>query len=325
MASTIRRGLVTLGILAGALGVLGLASHSLGTSPGSASVAVPDASPVTFQLESPSGTPLRTFQHEGQTYVMGSHGDRYQIRVTNHGTRRVEALVSVDGRDVVTGKPGDFATGRGYIVPAGDSVVIEGFRRSLNQVAGFRFTTPGGSYSAKMGTPQNVGVIGLAVFEEGADATAKAPPHVARQPAESPASDPVAAAPAGPPGKFERRRPAPAKAGKGTVGRGALGGFGSHGRPTDTDSLDEVAGGSGRRQDNLGTAWGSTRVSRAVETPFQRSATGTPSRVLTVRYDNAAGLRARGIDIGTSNVRNPQAFPQARGFAKAPPSRWARR
>jgi len=46
------------------------------------------------------------------------------------------------------------------------TVVVDGFRRSLDETAAFRFSRPSSSYSARMGTPENVGVIGVAFFSE---------------------------------------------------------------------------------------------------------------------------------------------------------------
>ena len=67
---------------------------------------------------------------------------------------------------MISGQVGDYSKQRGYVIDAYDSVLIEGFRRSMNTVAAFRFTNPGDSYSSRRGTPQHVGVIGVAVFKE---------------------------------------------------------------------------------------------------------------------------------------------------------------
>src|SRR5688572_11490138 len=42
-------------------------------------------------------------RHRGQRYVAGEYGERYGISLTNRTGRWVEAVVSVDGRDVVDG------------------------------------------------------------------------------------------------------------------------------------------------------------------------------------------------------------------------------
>ena len=77
----------------------------------------------------------------------------------------VEAVLTVDGRDAVSGDVGNYKTQRYVIDPYG-SIVVDGFRKSLSKVAAFRFTTPGDSYSSRRGTPQNVGVVGVAIFKE---------------------------------------------------------------------------------------------------------------------------------------------------------------
>ncbi len=108
----------------------------------------------------------QSFWHEGETFVLGHLGDRYTIRVSNHTSRRVEAVVSVDGRDVIDGKPGDFARKSGYLVPAWGQVGIDGWRLSQAQAAAFRFSSVADSYAARMGSARNVGVIGVAIFPE---------------------------------------------------------------------------------------------------------------------------------------------------------------
>ena len=236
----------------------------------------------TAQLESANGGTLRTFRHRGQTFVMGEHGDRYVIVVRNPTAQRVEAVVTVDGRDVINGRRGDFRRNRGYIVPAFGTTRIDGFRQSLNHVAAFRFGDPGSSYSSQMGTPQNVGVIGVAIFPE-----RKSRRHIAKDSAR--AAKPRAKSA---PGRAEARR---------------HGGF-------DADA-------PGR----LGTQWGEDRTSRVSRTRFVRLS-NSPRQIITLRYDDAAGLRARGIEIFPHRFRpirpvgSPQPFPNS-GFAPPPPRR----
>ena len=63
---------------------------------------------VSVSLQSAHGHALTTVRHRGQTFVAGERGERYEIVVTNNTARRVEVVVSVDGRDVVSGKLADF-------------------------------------------------------------------------------------------------------------------------------------------------------------------------------------------------------------------------
>jgi hypothetical protein len=120
---------------------------------------------LTIKLVDESGTPLPTFSSGGRSYVMGHDGGRYSIRIENRTGARFEAVASVDGLDVLDGQPGSFEK-RGYLVGPWATVEIDGFRRSDEVVAAFRFGRVRDSYAAKKGNDRNVGVIGVAVFEE---------------------------------------------------------------------------------------------------------------------------------------------------------------
>jgi hypothetical protein len=112
------------------------------------------------------GRPLPTVQHAGKTYLpVPRMEEEYQIRVWNHGPRRVAAVVSVDGLSVITGQPAS-ENGPGYLVTPYDHILIKGWRRSLDNVAAFRFVERDKSYASLMGKPENIGVIGLVAFEE---------------------------------------------------------------------------------------------------------------------------------------------------------------
>jgi len=65
----------------------------------------------------------------------------------------------VDGLPASTGK-------RGYLLEPYSTLQIEGFRRSREQVAAFRFAKVKDSYAARTGSDRNVGVIGVALFRE---------------------------------------------------------------------------------------------------------------------------------------------------------------
>ena len=120
----------------------------------------------SLRLEDANGGMLPTYGWRGGTFVEGFAGLAYAVRIDNPTGQRVEIVVTVDGRDVISGDPGDFRTQRGYIVQPYGTLRVTGFRRSMSDVAQFRFTSPGDSYSARRGTPENVGVIGVAVFTE---------------------------------------------------------------------------------------------------------------------------------------------------------------
>ncbi|HEX2660349.1 MAG TPA: hypothetical protein VHU40_18845, partial [Polyangia bacterium] len=112
------------------------------------------------------GVPVQRFEHGGESFVLGQLGARYTLRVINHTGRRIEAVMSVDGRDAIDGKTADFRSKRGYLVPAWGTVDVDGWRLSRAEVAAFRFSTVADSYAARTGNAREVGVIGVAVFPE---------------------------------------------------------------------------------------------------------------------------------------------------------------
>lgn len=120
---------------------------------------------ITVRVVDDRGAPLQTFSGGGRSYVMGSDGDRYSIRIENQTGARFEAVATVDGLDVIDGQPGSFEK-RGYLVNPWSTVEIDGFRRSEEEVAAFRFGRVRDSYAAKRGNDRNVGVIGVAIFQE---------------------------------------------------------------------------------------------------------------------------------------------------------------
>lgn len=289
--------------------------------------------PYTVTVEDASGRELPVYHHGGRTYILGSWGARYNIRVENRTARRIEAVVSVDGRDVVTGRMGDYVNGRGYLVEAYDSVVIEGFRQSLDQVAAFRFTDPADSYSSRMGTPENVGVIGVAIFPERQRRIARAVPRPRPRPKPVPynrygrlgtGSGRTRSANPNPramPGSTERRESAAAEAPASEPARkrsaDALlhNGYGGEAYADDSDRSF--------RQQNLGTQYGESRESQVHEVEFQRANSRHPSQLISLHYDDRQGLIARGIDVDRSYrysryAPGPNPFPQTR-FAPPPP------
>ncbi len=130
---------------------------------------------VELAVRDEHGRFISGFTAGGNNYVPGSSGDRYSIVVKNKSPGRVEAVVSVDGLDVIDGRPAALDK-RGYLLEAFSEVEIDGFRTSTSQVAAFRFGAVEDSYAElKHGETRNVGVIGLAVFHERGDSPSNWP------------------------------------------------------------------------------------------------------------------------------------------------------
>jgi hypothetical protein len=253
--------------------------------------------PFTLELLDASGAVLPTFHHRGRVFVLGALGDRYQVRVRNGSARRAEVVVSVDGRDVVDGRPAALGR-RGYIVAPYGEVVVDGFRLSEAAVAAFRFSPVRDAYAARMGDARDVGVVGAAVFLERA-----APPRIADRRLRSEAA-PDAAGAAGDAPASAAPAPAPEAAERSASRKAA---------PQD--------------RPGLGTEFGEERESRVTEVAFERAA-GGPAAVLSLRYDDRPGLVALGIDVDGRMARRDDRWLRetaepfrGSGYA-SPPAGW---
>lgn len=122
--------------------------------------------PVDIEIyDRSAGRTLPVYWHHGERYVAGEPGHEYELRIRNRGQGRVLAVTSVDGVNVITGRTA--STGQsGYVIDPYGTVRIDGWRKSMDEVAAFYFTSLPDSYAARTGRPDNVGVIGVAVFQE---------------------------------------------------------------------------------------------------------------------------------------------------------------
>ncbi len=116
---------------------------------------------------------LAVHWHEGRAYVVGKPGNEYQVALRSRSREEVLAVVSVDGINVITGQSADPAQS-GYVLAPRGALEIRGWRKSLAQTAAFYFTSLPDSYAARTGRPDDVGVIGVAVFRKRQDLPAAA-------------------------------------------------------------------------------------------------------------------------------------------------------
>lgn len=278
--------------------------------------------PYDVQVIREGGETLPTYAHRDRFYVQGNAGERYIIRIVNPTANRVEAVVSVDGLDVVDGESGDLRK-RGYVVPPYGETRIEGFRTSHADVATFRFSSVSDSYAGKKGKARNVGVIAVALFEEqapepeqqiivggggygGYDGRFRAPYDDGDYGDEA---DSVAPSPRG----ITRSDRAPAKAGRGEGSRRSIApssepsGMDSRPAPAppatagaprhfDAEQSSPPMESRQRERPGLGTEFGESRYSAASFTRFVRAA-GRPIAIAELRYNDAGGLLALGIPV----------------------------
>ena len=113
-----------------------------------------------------AGFPIYATRGAKDYHVAGRAGDRYELVYTNRSQRYYEVIATVDGLDVLNGKPGSLKND-GYLIRPGERLVIDGFRKSDREVAAFRFSGKDRAYAnnTPAGDARNVGVIGTALFE----------------------------------------------------------------------------------------------------------------------------------------------------------------
>lgn len=121
--------------------------------------------PLRISLLGEHGGALPGRQVGSEVYAVAGAGERYMIGVENSTPDRYEILASVDGLDVVDGQEAGYNK-RGYVVDPYTSFVIEGWRTSDQTVAAFRFSEIEDSYAARTGKARNIGVVGVAFFQE---------------------------------------------------------------------------------------------------------------------------------------------------------------
>jgi len=231
------------------------------------------------------GRVLPQYPHRGQAWLPGEPGHRYAVRLRNSSAQRVLVVLSVDGINAISGQTAD-PRQAGYVLGPWQALEVAGWRKSLDAVAQFVFVDPGDSYAARTGRPDNLGVIGIAVYRE----------RSAPEPQ-------VGIAAAGPGAEMETQQRTVAPAMPRASAKPA----------TDAASRYESA-------PTLGTGHGQVEGAPAYATTFDRQS--RPAQVTQLRYDTRQALLARGIAVPYPVVTHgwrdaPQAFPS--GFVPDPP------
>jgi hypothetical protein len=251
---------------------------------------------------------LPIIRYHGRYYVAGEPGHHYRIELQSQLDRRILSVVSVDGVNAISGDTAHWSQ-PGYVLDAYRRFSVLGWRKSEQQVAGFLFTDLGQSYAALTGRPDNVGVIGVAVFRERppveqettyfeapepqiAIKDRRQPPVVASQPMPTQAMPAeairaqVMPAPAAPVAPVQEAGAVVPQARMAAPKR----------RSAQADTFGPLGTGHGEREDSV------------VHTVDFERASATPDEIVTIYYDTRARLMAQGI-LPAVPVHTPQAFP----------------
>lgn len=230
-----------------------------------------------------AGGSLPVYQHRGRRYVEGQPGNEYAIRIRNCTGERLLAVLSVDGVNVLSGETAS-PDQSGYVIEPGGYVTVQGWRKDLERTAAFYFTDPADSYAGRTGRPQDLGIIGVALFRE---------------------------RPAVRDHWYGRgRRSLYPAAG----GRSEADASGAQAESRAAEAMPAPAA----QQPSLGTGHGRGEYSPVYEVEFERAST-RPDEVVAIRYETREALRAMGV-LRTPRYgrHDPDPFPGKMGFVADP-------
>lgn len=240
-------------------------------------------------LDRSQGQALDTWRYRDAAWVAGQPGNRYAVQLTNRTDARVLVVLSIDGINAISGETA--AVGQtGYVLAPHATAEITGWRKSLSEAAAFYFTSLPDSYAARTDRPENVGVIGAAVYRERVWRPEPRPsyspaPYSQREPA------PMAQRDAAPSGESAPRSEAAAAGSSDSVARAA------------PEALGKAA------EKRLGTGHGEREYSPTSQVAFER-ATSQPAEIVKVRYDSYQNLVAMGVIESRREPYGPDPFPR---------------
>jgi hypothetical protein len=231
-----------------------------------------------------AGEALAVYRHHGRRYAVGQPGNEYAVRIRNCSGRRLLAVVSVDGVNAVTGESAS-PDQSGYVLEPGGYVNIQGWRKDLSRTAAFYFSDPADSYASRTGRPDDLGVIGVALFRE-----------VERTAWLSNEGTPAPQA--------SRERAEADTAGEAKASRAA----------------GATASAPAMEQPSLGTGHGRGEFSPVEQVEFER-ASSQPDEMIAIRYERRETLVAMGVlpqwRHGSPRP-DPDPFPGALSFVPDP-------
>lgn len=246
------------------------------------------------------------YKSGNNTFIEGRMGSEFEIEIRNHTPNRVMAIVSVDGLSVINGDSASQES-PGYVIAGYGSIKIPGWKLNGQSAAKFTFSGKRDSYSQlSSGASHNCGVIGVMVWSE---KPVFIPQHSLTDTLPSPWSMPI------PKGPIMR----------GTnlwdVTNPTLGTYSINSAEVSLNSRGDMnqAVAQAATLNNLGTSFGKPTDFKTVSTSFIKDAV---IETLVMYYDDARGLKARGIEVTRERSRSletPDPFP---GTSCTPPKNW---
>ena len=124
---------------------------------------------LVYEKNGQSLKPIKIYyDSNGRKWIESRPGTKFVIEIKNNDFNTYLAVVSVDGLNVLDASKAELKPNNGYVLYGKNSMKINGWRTSLEDVREFVFTAnKNDSYAHKLGADEsNTGVIGLAFFRE---------------------------------------------------------------------------------------------------------------------------------------------------------------
>lgn len=257
-----------------------------------------------------NGRPVREYERpsDRSVFIEGREGTEYEIEIKNSSSKRILAVVSVDGLNVINGEVAS-PDSVGYIVGSFSSTKIKGFRYDEKTVGTFKFAKKTESYAASKGEEQNCGVVSVIFFEEKAERkrhpfanfSKPLPPYIPPRSRPNPFESPWTSPSIPNPYRFDNPIIVTCDTNVGATR--------SLGLKCETKNSNF----------GLGTSWGAKLMQETQEETFQRGGEVYSSNIY---YTDRGGLVALGIDLSEKQQieKLPQGFPKKYAV---PPANWA--
>lgn len=112
-----------------------------------------------------NGKPAKEYSHDGKIFIEGREGTKFSLRFHNNTWSKKLFIPTIDGLSIIDGELASYKSS-GYIVDGYGTITVDGWRKNTNEVAEFYFSSPDRAYAHRVDKGGNLGVIGVAVFDE---------------------------------------------------------------------------------------------------------------------------------------------------------------
>ena len=269
-----------------------------------------------------NGHPAKEYYHNGKYFIEGKESSRFSLRMRNNSSHRALFVPTVDGLSIMNGKEASYKS-QGYVVSSYDSLTIDGWRTSDDNIAEFFFSSPKESYAGKKSKGGNLGVIGCAVFKEKErkPETIVIKEYIPIRYPEYPRwpNYPYWGMTYCAGGSHGSVNIYSCQSGTSTFQSANLSATGSSNATNNFSQVQTSASNNGPEQKvtaGLGTGFGQDKYSPVTTVDFDKDP--NPYEVFTIFYNTRENLEASGVEFKKAVYVAPSAFPNEDGYCERP-------